>query len=205
MNLGNHGGIPFPIGAEVEAVEAIRFGFGDEIPFEIQTATSQVAEEQVELNTRTLLADTGFGQGRILASPLQMALTIAAVINDGVLQGPRIGSEVLDEDGNVLERLEADSLGRVMTPETAEQMQRLLEASVAYGYANGAAIDGATIGGKTGTAELDDGGAHSWFVGYAEAGERQWVVSVVVERGGAGSAAALPIGRAMLEAAVNGP
>lgn len=196
--------IGLQLGPELLWEYAERFGFGDDIPFEIPTAASQVAEAETDLNTRTLLADTGFGQGHILASPLQMALLIAAVINDGVMPAPRIGSEVLDDDGDVLNRFDSDSLGRVMTPETAEQMQRLFEASVAYGYANGAAIDGATIGGKTGTAELDDGAAHSWFIGYAEAGERQWVVSVVVERGGAGSAAALPIGRALLEAAVGG-
>jgi cell division protein FtsI/penicillin-binding protein 2 len=85
-------------------------------------------------------------------------------------------------------------------------MRELMISSVELpgAYAAAASIDGMTVGGKTGTAELLEAEPHSWFTGFAQVGQRSVVVAVVVEHGGPGSQAALPIGRALLEAALVG-
>lgn len=180
---------------------ANRFGIGERIPFDIPTTSdSQVASSREALNNRALLADTGFGQGEILVSPLQMALVAATVANDGVRPAAHVVDSVLGEDGEVLDNLNTDDGKRVMSEESAATMQRLMRASVDYGYARGVTVDAENVGGKTGTAEVGEGEPHSWFTGYAEAGERSYAVAVIVERGGPGSQAALPIGSAMLQA-----
>jgi peptidoglycan glycosyltransferase len=79
----------------------------------------------------------------------------------------------------------------------------LLIASAEYGGAQGIEIEGATTGGKTGTAEAGVDVTHAWFIGFAEANERELVVSVIVEGGGRGAETALPIGRALLESGIN--
>ncbi|HUG14507.1 MAG TPA: penicillin-binding transpeptidase domain-containing protein [Thermomicrobiales bacterium] len=181
---------------------ASRFGFGDAVPFDIDTSESQIAGSRDALNSLTLLADTGYGQGQILSTPLQMALVLSAVVNGGEIMQPFVVHQVIDEEGDVLTTFGNNRWRRVMSADTASAMRELLIATVEYGYSTGAAIDGVVVGGKTGTAELDEGEPHSWFTGFAEDGDRRLVVTVIVERGGPGSQTALPIGRAMLEAAM---
>jgi peptidoglycan glycosyltransferase len=179
-----------------------RFGFGDAVPFDFDTAPTQLANAREELANRALLADTGFGQGQILASPLQMAMVVAAVVNDGEMMRPHVVDQAMKADGEVVERFGDDTWRRVMSGESAAAMRQLMIASSAYGYAQAAQIDGMTVGGKTGTAELGEGEPHSWFTGFAEVDDRALVAAVIVEHGGPGSQAALPIGRALLEAAL---
>lgn len=194
--------IGLQLGSDTLLDYAERFGFGSSLDFDIPTAETQVVSSRDELNNRALLADTGFGQGQILATPLQMAVVAATAANDGVAPRPFVVDEVRDFEGTVLERFGDDGGDRVMSPESAATVRRLMEASADYGYASGVDIAGATIGGKTGTAEVGEGEPHSWYTGYAIAGDRRLAVAVIVERGGAGSAVAMPIGAEMLRAAL---
>lgn len=194
--------IGLDLGAETLWDYAQRFGFGEQIPFALPVAPSQLASDRAALNERTLLADTGFGQGQILATPLQMAMITAAIANDGTMMQLRIASEVIGQDGETLTRFDAEPWRQPISEETAQEMQRLMEASAAYGYASGAQIEGVTVGGKTGTAEAGEAGAHSWFTGYAVDGDKTYVVAVIVEHAGSGSATALPIGRSLMVSAI---
>jgi peptidoglycan glycosyltransferase len=180
---------------------AHKFGFGESIPFDFETATTQIANSRDDLNNSALLADTGFGQGQILATPLQMAMVVSAVVNDGVMVQPRVVEQVQEGDGDVLETFGADEWRRAISADSAASVRDLLLATADYGFSQGALIDGLTVGGKTGTAEVGEGEPHSWFTGFAESGDRTLVVSVIVEHGGPGSQAALPVGRALLESA----
>ncbi len=189
------------IGGETLWSYAERFGFGESIPFDFETATTQIANSRAELNNRALLADTGFGQGQILATPLQMAMVVGAVMNGGVMMQPTVVDTVIGEGGEVLEDFSNDEWRRAISGDSAATVRDLLLATAEYGYSSDVQIDGLTVGGKTGTAELADGEPHSWFTGFAEQGDRTLVVSVIVERGGPGSQSALPVGRALLEAA----
>jgi peptidoglycan glycosyltransferase len=191
--------IGLQIGPEVLSDYAARFGIGLEPPIEIDAAPSRLTSEGSSLqDNRTLLADTAFGQGQLLMSPLQMAMIGAAIANEGVMMEPTLLQRVVDEDGDVLEDFDPDRWQRPISEETAAAMHRLMLASAGYGYASAAQIEGLTVGGKTGTAETGTENPHSWFVGYADDGDRTLVVSVIVEFGGPGSQAALPIGRDLL-------
>ena len=130
-----------------------------------------------------------------------MAMVVSAVVNDGVMVQPMVVNRVLGEGGKVLEDFGEDDWRRAISGDSAAAVRDLLLATVEYGYSDAAAIEGLTVGGKTGTAELGEGEPHSWFTGFAESGDRTLVVSVIVEHGGPGSQAALPVGRALLEAA----
>lgn len=182
---------------------AHRFGFDAEMPFPLPVNVSTVASSEASLQTRTLVADSGFGQGEILVTPLHLALTTAAMLNDGVLPEPVIAQRIQERDGEVVEEFDGGSWMRAVSAETAEQLRGLMLASAEYGFASDAQIDGALVGGKTGTAETGSGEPHAWFTGFAERDGQQYVVAVVVENGGRGGEVALPIGRAMLEAALS--
>ncbi len=195
--------IGLEIGADVLQEYANRFGFGEEPPIDVGATASQLtAPESRLVDSRTLVADTAFGQGELLVTPLQMALIGAAIANGGEIMEPYLVDSIVNGDGEVVEQHMPERWRDPMSAESAEAMQQLMVASASYGYAAGAQIEGLTVGGKTGTAEVGGGGEpHAWFVGYATDGERTYVTAVIVENGGAGSVAALPIGRELLAGA----
>jgi peptidoglycan glycosyltransferase len=193
------------LGAESLWEYGTRFGFDEAVPFDILTEAGQIASsEEALLSSRALVADTAFGQGEILTTPLEMALVVSAIVNDGVMMEPFLVQEVLDDEGNALERFRPDQWREVVPAEVADAVRSMMLASVDYGFASNARIDGVTVGGKTGTAETGGDESHAWFTGFVEDGERELVVSVIVEGGGSGGEVALPIGRDLLERALEG-
>lgn len=140
------------------------FGFDTDIPFEYPISQSQVSNSG-EIDSDILLADSGYGQGQILMSPLHLALTYTPLLNEGYMVQPVL---FLNETN------EQRWLEQVMSNDTIEHIISGLKAAVesSYGTAQAARIDGHTIAGKTGTAELkqsfDDetGKENGWFVAF---------------------------------------
>jgi len=177
-------------------------GFGERIPFDLPVAVSRLIDSPDFLNAPAGLAETAFGQGQLLVTPLQMALVVTGVVRDGTLPEPYLVQETRDAAGAVVWHREPRVWRRAFDQETARALHELMTWSVEHGYAQAARIPGVTVGGKTGTAEVGERAPHAWFIGFAERGDRRVVVSVVVEHGGSGAQVALPIGRTLLAAAV---
>jgi stage V sporulation protein D (sporulation-specific penicillin-binding protein) len=89
----------------------------------------------------------------IAVTPLQLGMAVAAVANGGVLNAPRLVSEVRDHDGRLLEQREPMALRRVMAEPLAAVMREAMGRVVREGTARGADVDWITVGGKTGTAQ----------------------------------------------------
>ena len=101
------------------------------------------------------LISTSFGQ-TVKPTPIQIVRAVGAVINGGYLLEPHIVSEVLDEDGNVVEKNERTVVRQVISEETSATMCEMIESVVTQGTAKNAKVVGYRIGGKTGTAEKTD-------------------------------------------------
>ena len=101
------------------------------------------------------LISTSFGQ-TVKPTPIQMVRAVAAVVNGGYLLQPYVVSQVLDEDGNIIESHERTVLRQVISEETSQTMCTLLESVVSEGTAKNANVAGYRIGGKTGTSEKTD-------------------------------------------------
>jgi peptidoglycan glycosyltransferase len=70
----------------------------------------------------------------------------------------------------------------------------MMETVIADGAGRLAAVEGLTVGGKTGTAQLGgDAAPHAWFAGYAQKDDRSVVIVVMLENGGSGAQVAAPI------------
>lgn len=145
-----------------------------------------------------LAMQTAIGQGNTLATPVQMAMIAQTIANGGEMLVPQFVREVTNYEGVLLKNEKAQSLGAVMTPEEAEALKPLMRAVVNRGTGVELSDLGYQVAGKTGTAQygdIEDNTAHSWFVGFSETGDRDIVVSVIMEGGGNGIAPAVPVAK----------
>lgn len=191
------------LGSDLMTKYAERFGFGVEVPFDIPVAKSQIASSDSFLDSAPALADTAFGQGELLVSPLQMAMVTAAIANKGQMMRPYLVATVAERDGKVVRRFEPSVWRQPISDESAAIVRDLMVDTVVSGYANGASLDGLIVGGKSGTAETGDGDPHAWFIGFVGDPEPRYAVAVVLEHGGTGLAAPLDIAREMLATAMD--
>ena len=141
------------------------------------------------INSRSVknvdLARIGFGQS-VAVTPLQLITAACAVVNGGRLMKPFIVREVLDSQGNTVERTAPTVVSNPISAETSAKMRVLLENVVAEGGGKNGAVAGYRIGGKTGTAQVyKDGRVVSdvhigSFVGFAPIDNPRFAVLVTV-------------------------
>lgn len=203
--------IPFALlgeqlGEEAIAEQAAAFGYGQglEIPLSVTPSTypSDLEPSEVQL--------TSFGQYDVRVTPLQIAMTTAAIANDGTLMRPNMIDRVLAPNLDVIDDPEPTILGNPISSGTAAEMRAAMELAVSEGLATNAQIPGVTVGGKTGTAETGENNEpfNLWFTGYGELDDRSVAVAVVVVPdenivGDTSNVIAAPIGRAVIEAVLN--
>ena len=159
----------------------------------------------VDHDRPTLLADTSYGQGELLVSPLQMALIYATIANHGVMPTPHYATEVRDAQDHVIREVAPGPVGQVISANTAATLTTMLVGAVSGpgGFAFGAKIPGVNVAGKTGTAENRPGEApHGWFIGFAPAEAPTVVVAVIVENTAEGGLTAAPLGAQVMRAAL---
>ena len=183
-----------------------RLGFGAQLPFELPTAISQVTNgsgsapggfvDDVEL------ANAAYGQAETFVTPLQMALVVSTVANDGELMRPRLVTGVTGERGT--RTIGPATIRRVIDGGDAaaitEAMVAAVEGEDGRRYTTGAKVPGVTTAGKSGTAELGgQGEPHSWFIGFAPAESPRVAIAVLVEQAGRGAEAAAPIAGDLME------
>ena len=161
---------------------------------------------------RTIMDDaqtalSGFGQGQVTATPLQMAMVSAGIANGGVVMNPRMVDRVIGPDLSVQQTFDDTEFGRALDEDIANELVSMMVANVSDGAASGARIDGVDVAGKTGTSENGPGDPYSlWFTGFAPAESPQVAVAVVVEDGGgqgqsgSGNTIAAPIAKKVMEA-----
>ena len=157
---------------------------------------------------------TGIGQFDVTATPLQMAMVSAAIANDGKLVSPHMVSQTSDSDGNVLKNYDdSTETKEIVSSSTAQQLQSAMQTVVEDGTGTNAQISGATVGGKTGTAQHGENNSqtpYAWFTSYAKSDSngKEVAVAVLVEQSDAarsevsGNGLAAPVAKAMMQAAL---
>lgn len=149
------------------------FGFGSRlgVDFPGESSGTVVAPGEVRHGETIRWANIGFGQG-IAVTPIQLLAAIGAVANDGVLMKPYFVKEIRDQQGKLIDQTVPEEISQVISVETARQVARLLRSVVVNGGGSRADIAGYYVAGKTGTAEVPEGGGYgegriASFVGYA--------------------------------------
>ncbi|HLF43197.1 MAG TPA: penicillin-binding transpeptidase domain-containing protein [Acidimicrobiia bacterium] len=151
------------------------------------------------------LVDMAIGQGAFTATPLQVAVSYAALVNGGTIMEPRVVREVVDADGNVVFEPESRLVGTVdIDPATRASLLTDLNRVVTGGTAARAFLDFGpgldNIGGKTGTGQTSKNrDNHAWFVGVAPIDDPKYIVVILIDEGGSGGRVAAPVGRHIMQ------
>ena len=149
---------------------------GVDLPGEAGTITHKL--ENVGL---VELATMSFGQS-FQITPIQLATTVSTFVNGGIRITPHFGVKVVNAEGKV-EKIFSYEEKKVLTQDTSDTMQQLLESVVSEGTGNKAYIEGYEIGGKTATSQTLPRSANKYissFIGFAPADNPQVVAMVVI-------------------------
>jgi len=142
------------------------------------------------------------GQGNLLATPLQTAVSYAAVANGGKIVRPHLGVKIVDAQGDLVQRLEPPQPKQLgIQPQNLDAVQQGLRLAASAPAGTSSAVFGGypiPVAGKTGTAEVLKNGRmydYAWYASYAPADDPRYIVVVMIEKGGHGGSAAAPAAR----------
>jgi penicillin-binding protein A len=196
------------LGAQNLSGEANAFGFNQSVPFdEPATAQSRFPSAAYFKGRTPFLAYSAIGQADVSATPLQMALSSAAIANNGVIMQPHLLKQVTDSHGDVVKNYKPQPWVTATSPDTASQMTKNMISVVNQGTGTAAEIKGVQVAGKTGTAQTHDNYIDAWFTSFAPANDPQVVVAVIVENQlgvseSTGGRIAAPIAQKVMKAAL---
>ncbi|WP_417632138.1 penicillin-binding transpeptidase domain-containing protein [Enterococcus faecalis] len=155
-----------------------KFIFGEELDLPIAMTPAQISNED-KFNSEILLADTGYGQGQLLISPIQQATMYSVFQNNGTLVYPKL---VLDKEtkkkdnvisANAANTIATDLLGSVEDPS---------------GYVYNMYNPNFSLVAKTGTAEIKDkqdtDGKENSFLLTLDRSNNKFLTMIMVENSG---------------------
>ncbi|MCH8849384.1 MAG: penicillin-binding protein 2 [Chloroflexi bacterium] len=201
------------LGANLLAQYTREYGFGAptgiDLPGEVAGLVPDPDWKQEALEEPWTLGDTynfGIGQGYLTVTPLQLLRVGAAIANGGQILVPHVVREVVDENGNLLQRIEPEVQQQLSISESnLAIMREALRQAAVYGPARTGASSYVTIAGKTGTAEFGRQSAdgtyefsHAWYTAYAPFDDPEIAIVVFLEKG-VGAANAGPVAKEILD------
>jgi stage V sporulation protein D (sporulation-specific penicillin-binding protein) len=166
------------------------FGFGMktgiDLPGEASTATLVYTADNI---TKVDLATNSFGQN-YNCTMVQMASAFSSLINGGTYYQPHIVTKITDSDGNIIESIEPTVLKQTVSEGTSSLIKDYLYSVVSSGTGKTAKVDGYSMGGKTGTAQMYDEETHKRkegsylvsFLGFAPYDDPQLVIYCIVDQ-----------------------
>lgn len=186
-------------GAEQLLGMAKALGFGQET----QLADGVIAQAGNlptlgELSSPHELANFSFGQGKLTATPVQIAAMVSAVANGGMAVTPHLVMGTT-EDGQTVQEKESPAPVRVFSQQTAAFLQEAMIGVIEEGSAPLAQPKQGGAGGKTASAQTglyDEEGeeiVHAWFAGFFPAQNPQYAAVILIEGGEYGGQVASPL------------
>ena len=127
------------------------FGFGQKTGIALAGEVSGIVPNPRNWS-RSSIINIPIGQG-VAVTPIQLASSMAAIANNGLLMKPRIIDYIDDQDGKVIETFPVESVRQVISRESAIEVRSVLEGVVAHGTGKKAKVPGFRAAGKTGTAQ----------------------------------------------------
>ena len=128
------------------------------------------------------LATVSFGQS-FQVTPIQLAATAGSLVNGGNRITPHFAMQTVDKEGETVHQFAYPIGEQIVSTDTSEKLQYILEKVVSEGTGKNAAIEGFTIGGKTATSQTlprSNGKYISSFLGFAPAEDPQVLALLII-------------------------
>lgn len=187
---------------------AYKLGLGKDIAFsaEIISKEGKLPSRESLENVKTL-ANFSFGQGALLATPIQIAGMINAIASEGIYTSPKLIKGLANENMQfskyeLSEKLEKKD--KVLSSHIASDLKSFMKASVEYGTGLKGKPHMIEVGAKTSTAQtgiIENGKRieQSWFAGFFPFDKPKYTVVVLSEGGEGGGESAGPIFKEIVE------
>ncbi|MFJ6824671.1 peptidoglycan D,D-transpeptidase FtsI family protein [Streptomyces niveus] len=203
------GKLGYNVGADKMLETAKKFGFNEEQFVPVRANASVFPEELNDSQT----ALSSIGQFDTRTTPLQMAMVVSAIANDGKVMKPYMIDQLEAPNLDVIKKTEPEEMGQPVSQEHAQMLQEMMETVVDEGTGRNAQIPDVKVGGKTGTAQHGENNSknpYAWFISYAKGENGSPVaVAVVVEDSDAtrddisGGGLAAPIAKDVMKAVID--
>lgn len=185
--------VALKVGTKKMEEQLKKIGFGENLDL-AQSVTNSTYGEDDKITSEGQLANTGYGQGKVLVNPIHMASIYSAFLNEGNMIKPYL----IKQDNKQVEYLKQGIFSQEAVNTMKENLIQIVEDQ--NGTAHGVKIQGKTIGGKTGTAEVKDskddenGTEIGWFNGFLEDENNPLLIVSMIEdvKGKGGSHYLLP-------------
>lgn len=180
----------YNIGAENFLDYQAVFGFGQktgiDLPGEANTASLMYTLDNIK---PVDLATNSFGQN-YNCTMIQMVSAFSSLINGGNYYKPHVVTKITDDSGNTVENIEPTLLKKTVSQNTSDTLRNYLYNVVTNGTAKAAKVDGYSMGGKTGTAQMYDDETHLRkkgaylvsFMGFVPYDDPQLVIYTVINQ-----------------------
>lgn len=166
--------------------------FNKSLPVKI--AYNKSSFQLQEKDSDFVKAQTVFGQGETLISPVHAAILVSAIANGGTAMEPFFVESIKGASGNTVKTFSAKSYKTLFDADMAEKLKGYMRSVTEYGTASRLNnFSNLTVYGKTGSAEIDsERNINSWFIGFAENEEntKNYTIVVVAENVASGTSPA---------------
>ena len=182
------GKLAYQLGLERLRETAEQFGFNENFKFGDFVIYNSAFPTRVDNMNGLVWA--GIGQGEVLVTPLHMAMIAGTVANEGVMMKPWLVNRITTAIGTNTATGAPTPYRQILSPSVASKIAEYMYEAVESGTATRAAINGYTVCGKTGSAEVSDDKSvetNAWFTGFIYDQAHPYAISVVIEGGGAGA------------------
>ncbi len=187
------------VGAEKLLKTAKELGFGKSIDLGNGLLTSSgVLPDIKDLNSSAAIGNLGFGQGKLTASPLQIANCFATIANGGIYNEPYVYKGSVNSNGNLIPIIQNNGK-RVLSKNTCETIKKAMAKTTTEGTGKTAftsLFDSCT---KTATAQsgqYDKNGIeikYCWFAGFFPIEKPRYVICILKENGSSGGTDGAPV------------
>lgn len=186
------------IGAEAMIDINKRFMIGEEVDFDLPLSVSPIGFSRGMKDDE--LATGAFGQGKVLVTPMQVALFTSAIANEGRMMKPILVKEILDPNGKVIEQKTPELLSKVADKKIMDTMKDYMASTGDVNFRG--FVKKNRVAGKTGTAEVTKEINHAWVTCFYPVQNPTIVCTIVLEKENELGLTVIPLAKKLVNKAI---
>lgn len=184
---------------------AKKFGFGKSYNLAPGIFSNEgILPSQEALQNKRALSMLSFGQGELMATPVQIATMINTIASNGMYSEPTLVEGLINENFEYVSKSKTENPKRIISEATAKKLKEYMLASVEYGTSKRGKPSNLSAGAKTSTAQtgMKINGQQviqSWYAGFYPFDKPKYCIVVLVENGVGGGESCGPVSKKIMD------